>query len=60
MATMIISFVSLLAVGVPVTWALSRLWGTDGVWAGLAAGEVIQAAGIIAYFRAGRWKRKKL
>ena len=57
---MIITFASLLVIGVPITWVLSRLWGTDGVWAGLAGGEVVQAAGIIAYFRTGRWKHKKL
>lgn len=60
MATMVITFVSLLVIGVPVTWALARIWQTDGVWAGLAVGEVIQAAGVIAYFRTGRWKHHKV
>ncbi len=60
MATMIVTFLSLLVIGVPATWAFARLWGTDGLWAGLAAGEVIQAAGVIAYFRTGRWKHKKV
>ncbi len=59
-ATMIVTFGSLIVIGVPITWLFASLWGTDGIWAGLAAGEMVQAAGIITYFRTGRWKRKKL
>jgi Na+-driven multidrug efflux pump len=60
MATMVITAVSLIGIGVPVAWGLSRLRGVEGVWVELATADVLQGLGMILYFRTGRWKPKAL
>jgi putative MATE family efflux protein len=57
-ASMVVTFIALIAVGIPAAWGFSRLWGVNGVWAAMTAGDILQGLGMIACFRMGRWKRK--
>jgi putative MATE family efflux protein len=59
-ATMLITLMSTMALGIPMTWGFSRIWGVDGVWAGLMSADILQGIGMILWFRLGRWKRKKV
>ena len=57
---MVLSFVALILIGVPMAWGSARLWGTDGVWAAMSAADFIQGLAVVAYFRMGRWKHKRV
>jgi Na+-driven multidrug efflux pump len=57
---MVLSFVTLILIGVPMAWGASRLWGTDGIWAAMSAADFVQGLAVVAYFRTGRWKRVKV
>jgi putative MATE family efflux protein len=57
---MVLSFVTLILIGVPMAWGASRLWGTDGIWAAMSAADFVQGLAVVAYFRMGRWKRVKV
>jgi Na+-driven multidrug efflux pump len=54
---MLITAVSLVALRIPLAWGLSTVWRETGVWAGLAASNVVQGLIFIAAFRWGHWKR---
>jgi putative MATE family efflux protein len=57
---MVITAICLIAIGIPLAWWFSRLWGTDGIWAAMMAADVLQGLGTLVVFRLGRWKRKPL
>ena len=59
-ATMIISAIALLCIGIPLALIFSRLWGINGVWAALIGSNAIQGLGVTIWFRMGRWKKKKV
>lgn len=58
--TMVITAVCLIAVGIPLAWWFSRLWGTDGIWAAVMVADILQGLGTTFVFRLGRWKRKRV
>jgi putative MATE family efflux protein len=53
---MLITAISMLALRIPLAWALSFTWHVTGVWIGLAASNVLQGLVFVAAFRWGRWK----
>lgn len=55
-ATMWITFLSLIVLGIPMAWGFANLWGVDGVWAALVASNAVQGLGMLYWFRSGRWK----
>ena len=59
-ATLVITFVSLIVVGIPMALVLSRLWGVNGIWAALVGSNVIQGLGALVWFRIGKWKTTKV
>lgn len=59
-ATMIITGIALVAIGIPMAWGFSRMWGVNGVWAALIGSNAIQGLGMVLWFRTGRWKGKKV
>ena len=59
-ATMIITFVALIVIGVPMAWFFSRFWGVNGIWAALIGSNAVQGLGVLGWFRMGRWKTKKV
>ena len=58
--TMIITAVCLIAIGIPLAWWFSRLWGTDGIWAAVMTADILQGLGTTLIFRLGNWKRKRV
>lgn len=58
--SMIISIVTLWVVRVPAAFYLSRIFGSRGLWLGMAASPVIGTALNYAYYLSGRWKRRVL
>ena len=58
--TMVITAVCLIAVGIPLAWWFSRLWGTDGIWAAIMTADILQGLGTTFVFRLGRWKQKRV
>lgn len=58
--TMVITTTCLIAIGIPLAWWFSRMWGTDGIWAAMMSADVLQGALTMIVFRIGRWKRKRL
>ena len=54
---MMITGISMLALRIPLAWGLSVIWRETGVWATLAASNVVQGLLFAAAFRWGRWKR---
>ena len=59
-ATMIITFLALIVLGVPMAWGFSQLWGVNGIWGALIGSNVAQGLGVFIWFRKGRWKTKKV
>ena len=59
-ATMIITFLALVVLGVPMAWGFSRLWAVNGIWAALIGSNVVQGIGVLIWFRLGKWKTRKV
>jgi putative MATE family efflux protein len=60
MATMIISLLAQIGLGIPMAWFFSRWWDINGVWAALVGSNMLSGLGMLIYFRLGRWKKKKV
>lgn len=58
--SMVISMVTLWAVRIPLAVYLSRVFGSRGIWMGLAASPAIGAALNYAYYLSGRWRTRVL
>ena len=59
-ATMLITFISLIVVGIPMAFILSRLWGVNVIWAALVGSNALQGIGAFIWFRTGKWKTTKV
>lgn len=59
-ATMFITFVSLIVIGIPMAIVFSRLWGVNGIWAALVGSNALQGVGALIWFRMGKWKATKV
>jgi putative MATE family efflux protein len=59
---MIFALLGMWLVQVPVAFLLSRYTdlGVAGVWWGMVAGVIVRAVVYLFYFRAGKWKTKKV
>lgn len=58
--SMLISMITLWAVRIPLAVYLSRIFGSRGIWMGLAASPVMGAALNYAYYLSGRWRTRVL
>ncbi len=56
---MLASLVSLWLVRVPLTWLLSDIWGTDGIWWAQVIAWIICLLLVMSYFMFGKWKSYK-
>jgi putative MATE family efflux protein len=59
---MIITGISLLGVRIPLAFFLPKLFSLDtlGVWLAYALSTVLEGSVVAFWFKAGRWKRKKI
>jgi Na+-driven multidrug efflux pump len=55
-ATMLITFISLIVIGIPMAFVFSRLWGVNGIWAALIGSNALQGVGALIWFKMGKWK----
>ena len=54
---MVLTAITMLGLRIPLSWWLARLWlSPTGVWAALAASDVLQGSLFCAAFAWGRWK----
>ena len=60
LAPMIITFISLIVIGIPLVWFFSRRWGVTGAWIAIAVSEAVQGVLVLFWFRLGKWKTKKI
>ncbi|MBE3518839.1 MAG: MATE family efflux transporter [Firmicutes bacterium] len=58
--SMIISLVTLWGVRVPAALFLSRIFGSEGLWLGMAVSPVMGSLLNYAYYLSGRWKNRVL
>jgi putative MATE family efflux protein len=57
---MLITLVALWIVRIPISWWLSRTYGTDGIWWGIPIAWGIGFALSQIFYLRGRWKKKSL
>jgi len=57
---MLITGISLIAIGIPLAWGFSQLWSILGIWIAIVVTEVLQGTAMAFSFRLGRWKLKKV
>lgn len=59
---MIITAISLLGVRVPLAFFLPKFFplNTQGIWLAIALSTVLEGSVVAFWFKAGRWKRKKI
>jgi putative MATE family efflux protein len=61
-ATMTILFGALLGIQLPLAYLLPRLMGGNpmGIWLAITTATAVQGLAIILWFRAGRWKQRRV
>jgi len=59
---MIITAIALFAVRIPLAYFLPRLFplNTSGIWLAIALSSILEGSVVAFWFRAGRWKEKKI
>lgn len=57
---MIMTAISLIIFQLGIAILLSKVMGVSGIWLGITAANIIQAAMMAAWFKTGRWKLKKI
>jgi putative MATE family efflux protein len=56
--TMLMTLTAMWVVRIPCALALSRVWGTNGIWWAIVIGFCVGATGTILYYAFGKWDRK--
>jgi len=59
-APFVINALALWGMQVPLAHFLAKRYGTIGIWAAMAATQVIHAIMVTTWFKLGRWKHKKV
>ena len=59
-ATMVVTFLALIVIGIPMAYVFSRWWGVNGIWAALVGSNMIQGVGILYWFQRKSWIHKKI
>jgi len=57
---MFVTLISLWLIRIPVSWALSKHLGVEGIWWGIPIAWAIGAIFSYLYYRSGRWKKKSV
>ena len=60
LSPMLITGFSLLLFRIPLAILLSKMWGTPGIWFGIAISDVVQGGIMSGWFIKGKWKEKKI
>ncbi len=58
--TMLMTLLAMWVVRVPAAVALSRFWGTNGIWWGIVIGYSAGMTGTILFYLFGKWDRSSL
>lgn len=60
LSPMLITGFSLLLFRIPLAILLAKMWGTPGIWFGIAISDVVQGGIMSGWFIKGKWKEKKI